>query len=54
MIPEKFKEFEAIARPVIAWLNENYHPHVTVIITPDSAEIMEGLMAFPCTDYIKD
>ena len=54
MTKEQMKEFEALARPVIKYLNDNHHPHTTVIITPDSAEIMEGLAAFPIKDYIKD
>ena len=31
-------KFEELARPMIKYLSENYHPHVTVIITPTSAE----------------
>ena len=36
-------KFEELARPMIKYLCENYHPHVTVIITPTSAELLEGL-----------
>lgn len=55
MRPEKSIEFEKVARPLIKWLNENYHPHVTAIITPTSAELLEGIIGLPSiTDYIKD
>ena len=39
---KKPTEFEALARPLIEWLNDNYHPHVTAIITPTNAEVLEG------------
>jgi hypothetical protein len=50
----KQKEFEEKARPVIAWLNDNCHPHVVAIITPSSSELLEGVYYFPTDDYIKD
>lgn len=49
-----YAEFEALSRPLIKWLNDNYHPHVTVIVTPVNAELMEGQMNFPTHDYIRD
>jgi hypothetical protein len=50
----KLAEFEALTRPLIQWLNENYDPPTSITITPDSAEVMQGLMIFPCNEYIKD
>ena len=32
------------AEPLIKYLCENYHPHVTVIITPTSIELLEGII----------
>jgi hypothetical protein len=32
-------EFEQAARPLIKWLNDNCHPHVTAIIEPTRAEL---------------
>ncbi len=54
MSKEKLAEFETVARPLIKWLNDNHHPMTTIIITPTSAEVLEGVMAFPTNDYIKD
>lgn len=54
MTREQMKEFEPLAREVIKWLNNNCHPHVTVIIDQTGAEILEGLASFPTTDYLKD
>ena len=48
------KEFEEVTRPVIKFLNDNCHPHVTVIISPTHAELTEGVCSFPTEDYIKD
>ena len=48
------KDFEEAAKPLIKWLNENYHPHVAVWVTPTSAELLEGMISFPTMDYVKD
>lgn len=48
-----FEEFEALTRPVIAWLN-NLHPHHTVLITNTSAELTKGVMSYGTTDYVRD
>lgn len=48
-------KFEELARPIIKYLCENYHPHVTVIITPTSAELLESLKGIGnVDDYICD
>ena len=48
-------KFEELARPMIKYLCENYHPHVTVIITPTSAELLSGLKTVGyIDDYIVD
>lgn len=48
-------KFEELARPMIKYLCENYHPHVTVIITPTTAELSEGLKSIGyIDDYIRD
>ena len=48
------KDFEMAARPLVAWLNENCHPHVVAIIEPDRASLSEGVCSTPITDYIRD
>lgn len=48
-------EFEALSRPLIKWLNENCHPHVSVSITPTGAELHEGVFSTgQIMDYVKD
>lgn len=47
--------FEEAARPLIKWLCENWHPHVTAIVTPTSCELLESKCANPnIDDYILD
>ena len=37
------------------YLCENYHPHVTAIVTPTSVEVMEGIQVIPnITEFIVD
>ena len=40
---KKLEELEEAAKPLIKYLCENYHPHVTAIVTPTSVEVMEGI-----------
>lgn len=51
---ELHAEFDELARPLMKWLNENYHPHAVAIIAVDSAAVMEGSMSFSTDDYVKD
>jgi hypothetical protein len=52
---EQRKEFEEIARQMIRFLNDNYYPHVTVIITPTKAELLERVCSTgQIMDYIND
>jgi len=49
------EEFEALTRPVIEWLNNNCHPHVSVIVTPTNAELLEGVCSTgEILDYLQD
>ena len=54
MTKEQRDQFEAVTRPVIEFLNNNCHPHVTVVIDPTSAELSQGVCAFTTMDYVKD
>lgn len=55
MRSEKGQEFEKLVRPLLKYLCENHHPHVSIIITPTSAELVEGRMAIrKILDYVKD
>ena len=43
----KLEELKEVAKPLIKYLCENSHPHVTAIVTPTSVEVMEGIQAIP-------
>lgn len=47
-------KFEELSKPMIKYLCENFHPHVTVVITPTSAELLEGLKGIKCDEFIVD
>ena len=48
------EEFQEAVKPLVKWLNENCHPHVTVVVDCGSAELMEGIRRVVIEDYIKD
>lgn len=51
---EQYAEFERVTRPLIKYMAENHHPHTTLIVTAVNAELVEGVMNFPTTDYLLD
>lgn len=43
------------AKPLIKYLCENHHPHVTCIVTPTGVELLEGIMSNPkVEEFLKD
>lgn len=40
---EQEKTFEDVARPAMEWLAKNKHPHMSIIIECDRAELLEGV-----------
>lgn len=48
------REFEAKAKDLMDWLCANGHPHMTIIITPTSAQLLEGSMAFTTSEFVRD
>ena len=48
------KEFCALAEPLIKFLCEEWHPHVTVVVTPTSAELLSGEMGFTTEAFLVD
>ncbi len=52
---DKFAKLREAADPLLKYLAENHHPHVTGIVTSTSIELVEGLMNIPnIMDHIKD
>ena len=54
MTDEQKAEFERLARQLIDWLCANGHPHMTILIDPTHAELVEGCVGFTTTEYVRD
>ena len=50
----KHKTFEDAVEPLMKWLCENQHPHITVIVTANRAELVEGLQCHVNDEFIVD
>ena len=48
------EDFETASKPLIKFLNDNCHPHVTVIVDTTSAELLEGIESIGTEEYLKD
>lgn len=46
--------FEPLARELMKWLCDNGHPHMTVIITSTSAELLENCVEVQTHEYVGD
>jgi hypothetical protein len=53
LTPKQKKAFENAVEEVIKWLCENAHPHCSVRIDCDMAELLEGQLAHQTTKYVK-
>lgn len=51
---EEREYFREAARPLIKFLNDNCHPHVSVIVDCRSAELFEGICHIVVEDYLHD
>lgn len=50
----KPKTFEDAVEPLMKWLCENQHPHTTIIVTSNRAELVEGLKCHNTDEFIVD
>lgn len=51
---EQREEFNQAAKPLLKWLNDNCNPHVTVVVTPISAELSEGVHSLSTMEFVRD
>ena len=54
MTEEQKERFELRARDLMQWLCTNGHPHMTIIITPTTMELVEGIYARTTNEYVRD
>jgi len=48
------EEFKQVVEPVMKWLSDNGHPHVSVTINYSRAELVEGISAHVTDKFVKD
>ena len=54
-VRQRCEELRQASLPLIKYLAENYHPHVTTIVTSTSVELLEGICSVPkIYDFIGD
>lgn len=46
--------FAKLVEPVMKYLCDEYHPHTTIIITGNSAEVLEGVECHRSDEFIND
>lgn len=52
---QRCEELKQASLPLIKYMAENYHPHVTAIVTSTSVELLEGICSIPkIYDFIGD
>jgi hypothetical protein len=44
---KQVEELNTAARPLVAFMTENCHPHCTVIVEHGSVELVEGVVRIP-------
>jgi len=51
---EQRDELLKASKPLIAWLNENCHPHCTAMVENDRVELLEGVCMEKTNLFLKD
>jgi len=54
MTEEKRKEFEEITKPIMKWLNDNFHPHAQINITTTHCEMLFGEASYTTDEFVQD
>jgi len=52
--PFKSIGFDEVVKPLMKWLSENNHPHMTAIVTGNVAELVEGVQNVRTNEFIVD
>lgn len=50
---QRQQAFEKAVKPLIEWLNEHGHPHMTLIVTQTHAELLEGVCSVVTHEHVK-
>jgi hypothetical protein len=53
--PKEHLEFIEAVKPLIKYINDYGHPHMKIIVTPTSAELLEGVRSTgQMMDFVHD
>lgn len=52
--PAQQAELLELSKPLMKWLNEAFHPHMLVIVEPDSVSLHEMSAYVPHAEFVKD
>lgn len=52
--PRRQVEFNALVKPLMKWLNENYNPYCSIYITQTMAEVSETDITLNTNEFIVD
>ena len=51
---EKLSEFQKLAKPLVEFLDKNFHPHHYILLDCRGAEILEGCFGMSNQKYLKN
>lgn len=54
MKQKEIEAFENAVKPLIKYLAENHSPHTTLIVTSNSAELVEGVAVVNTNEFLTD
>lgn len=53
-IDKSSQKFEDVIKPVIKYINDNWHPHTRIIIDHSTAELLTGEMVINTEEFLRD
>lgn len=46
-MPEEMDTLKELVKPLVAFLQDNYHPHVAIIVTEERTVVVEDIASIP-------
>ena len=51
---QQLEDLKVVSEPLIKWINDNGHPHMSAIVTSTDCELVEGIAAYRTYEFVKD
>ena len=51
---EEMKTLKELAKPLVDFLKDNYHPHAAIIVTEERTVVVEDITSIPNTNCFSD